>query len=82
MESIVFNISQGILINLTEDYNSLDDGKDYSNEGGNSEGAPSFSTPLHIYITVSVFYIVIFILGVVGKSDFDSVKSSTKGECL
>ncbi len=74
MEPIIFNISHGVLMNITGDYVSHYDGKDYSSseengtgtaEGGNS--APSFSIPIYIYITVSVFYMVIFLLGVVGK---------------
>ena len=32
--------------------------------------APSFTTPLYIYITVSVFYGLIFLLGIVGKNIF------------
>ena len=36
--------------------------------GGGGGGAPVQTTPLYIYVTVSVFYGLIFVLGVVGKS--------------
>ncbi len=34
---------------------------------GGGGGAAMASTPLYIYITVTVFYVVIFVLGIVGE---------------
>ncbi len=45
--------------------------------------APSFTTPLYIYITVSVFYGLIFLLGIVGKNIFIiSLEKAQKGCAL
>ena len=35
--------------------------------GGEGGSAPVQTTPLYIYVTVSVFYGLIFLLGIVGK---------------
>ena len=35
--------------------------------GGEGGSAPVQTTPLYIYVTVSVFYGLIFVLGIVGK---------------
>ena len=35
--------------------------------GGGSGSTPVQTTPLYIYVTVSVFYGLIFVLGIVGK---------------
>ena len=55
---------QGANATLGEAVMNLNDTHASGGEGGS---APVQTTPLYIYITVSVFYGLIFLLGIVGK---------------